>query len=161
MFWKVGAKMKTIILYESKMGYTKKCAEYLHQKMENSDLFDIEKAGFVLKDYEQIVIGAPIYIGKVEDYTRDFINRNKLTLLDRKLKLFFTGMNKEEYHIAVQDSLPVDIFYEAQIVFPGGIIDYSMLSLRDKYTIWRRLKIRQSVNDAHLENLDELLKDKE
>ncbi len=152
--------MKTIILYESKFGYTKKCAEYLYTKIEDSELFDIEKAGFVLKNYEQVIIGAPIYIGEIEEYTKDFIKRNKLTLLDRKLKLFFTGMNKEEYHIAVQDSLPVDIFYEAKIVFPGGVIDYYKLSLRDKYTIWRRLKIRESVDDSHLENLDELLEDK-
>jgi len=149
--------MKTIILYESKMGFTKKCAEYLHSKIKDSAIFDIERAGFVLKDYDQIMIGAPIYVGEVEDYTKDFIERNKFTLLDRKLKLFFSGMNKEEFHIAVQDSLPVDVFYHAKTVFCGGVIEYSKLTLRDKYTIWRRLKIRKSIDDAHFERLDEFI----
>jgi len=140
------------------MGFTKKCANYLHLKIKDSELFDIEKAGFILKNYDQIIIGAPIYVGEVEKYTKNFIERNKLTLLDHKLKLFFTGMNKGEYHIAVQYSLPVDVFYHAEIVFCGGIIDYSRLTLRDKYTVWRRLKIRSSVDDSHLENLDEFVK---
>ena len=149
--------MKTLILYESKMGFTKKCAEHLHSKIEGSELFDIEGGGYILKNYEKVIIGAPIYVGEIEDYTKDFIKRNKLTLLDRKLGLFCAGMNKEEFHIAVQDSLPVDIFYHAEIVHCGGVIDYAKLNLREKYTIWRRLKIRKSLEDEHLESLDSLI----
>ena len=149
--------MKTLILYESKRGFTKKCAEHLHSKIEGSDLFDIERGGYVLKNYEKIIIGAPIYVGEIEEYTKKFIKRNKFTLLERKLGLFCAGMNKEEFHIAVQDSLPANIFYHAEIVHCGGVINYPKLNLREKYTIWRRLKIRKSLEDEHLESLDSLI----
>ncbi len=87
----------------------------------------------------------------------DFVRRNKLTLLDRKLGFFCTGLTKAEFNIAVQGSLPPDIFYHAKIVNCGGVLDYSKLTLKEKYTIWRRLKIRKSLKDPHLETLDDLL----
>ncbi len=146
--------MKTLILYESRKGYTKKCAEYLYEKIKDSDLFDIEEGGFELKGYDNILIGAPIYVGEIEKFTRDFIEKNKNILLDFKLGLFCSGMNKVEFNIAVQDSIPVEIFYHAKIVFCGGVIEYKKLSLSDKCTIWRRLKIRKSQNDEHFEALD-------
>lgn len=146
--------MKTLILYESLMGYTKRCAEYLHSKLEDCDLFDIEKKGFRLKDYDRIIIGAPIYVGEIEEITKNFIQQHKFTLLDRKLGLFCSGVNKEEFHIAVQDSLPPDIFYHADIVHCGGVIDYPKLTLKEKYTIWRRLKIRKSLIDEQFDSLD-------
>lgn len=149
--------MRTLILYESKMGYTKKCAEYLHKMIENSELFEIESRKFKLEDYDRIIIGAPIYIGEIEEITKDFIKRNQFALLDRKLGLFCAGMSKEEFHIAVQDSLPPNIFYHAEIVHCGGVIEYSKLTLRDKYTIWRRLKIRKSLIDENLEALDKFV----
>ena len=34
--------MKTLILYNSKKGFTLKCAEYLHNEIKDSDLFSID-----------------------------------------------------------------------------------------------------------------------
>lgn len=48
------------------MGFTKKCAEHLHSKIEGSDIFDIEKQTFDLSGYDKILIGAPIYVGEIE-----------------------------------------------------------------------------------------------
>ena len=59
--------MKTIILYDSIKGYTKKCAEYLHSNIEGSDIFDIDNRVFDLGDYDQVLIGAPIYVGEIEE----------------------------------------------------------------------------------------------
>ena len=150
--------MKTLILYESKMGFTKKCADYLHTKIIDNDIYDIEDKKYKLKDYDRILIGAPIYIGEIEKTTKDFINNNKLLLLEKELGLFCAGMNSEEFHIAVQDSLPPNIFYHADIVHCGGVIDYKRLNLREKFTIWRRLRIRKSQEAEKLDSLDSLIK---
>lgn len=150
--------MKTIILYDSIKGYTKKCAEYLHSNIEGSDIFDIDNRVFDLGDYDQVLIGAPIYVGEIEETMKEFIKRFKIVLLKKKLGIFCSGMNPSEFSLAVQSSLPPNIFYHAEIVNCGGIIDYPRLSFREKYTIWRRLKIRESLIDEHLEELDVFFK---
>lgn len=149
--------MNTLILYESKMGFTEKCAKHLNSKIIGSELYDIKSNDYLLEDYDRVIIGAPIYIGEIEEITKKFIDDNKFILLEKKLGLFCAGVNKEEFHIAVQDSLPAEIFYHADIVYCGGVIDYHRLSLKEKYTIWRRLKIRRSLIDEHLDGLDSLV----
>ena len=149
--------MKTLVLYESKMGYTKKCGKYLFGKIENCDIFDIESKDYDMNDYDKILIGAPIYISELENITKKFIKKHKLLLLEKELGLFCAGMNKEEFHKAIQDSLPPNIFYHAKIVHCGGVIDYPKLSWRDKYTVWKRLRIRKTEKDEMLDALDELL----
>ena len=149
--------MKTLILYQSLYGYTKRCAEYLNLKIDNSDMFDIKSKDYCLEDYEKILIGAPLYIGEIEKTAKKYIEDNKFVLLERKLGLFCAGMSKEEFHIAVQDSLPPNIFYHADIIHCGGVVDFPKLTLREKYTIWRRLKVRKSIIDENFESLDELV----
>ncbi|KFZ26582.1 MAG: protoporphyrinogen oxidase [Candidatus Izimaplasma bacterium HR2] len=149
--------MKTLILYESIMGYTEKCAKYLFKKIEGCAIFDISSKDFNLDDYDKILIGAPLYIGEVEKITQKFIKKNKLKLLDKELGLFFSGMSRSEFHIAIQDSLPPNIFYHANIVHCGGVVEFSKLSWKDKRTIKRRLEIKESVYDEMLESLDELI----
>ncbi len=146
-----------MILYETKKGYTKKCAEILHSKIKNSDIFSITEKGYRLKDYDKILIGVPLYVGEIEKITKEFISRNKPILLNKKLGIFVSGMAEKEFHIAVQDSLPPNIFYHAEIVDCGGVLNYSMLTLREKYTIWRRLKIRKSLSNEKIEALDILV----
>lgn len=149
--------MKTLILYESKMGYIEKCGKYLFGKIKDCDIFDIKSKDYNIQDYENIIIGAPIYNGLMIQYTKKFINKNKLLLLDKQLGLFIAGMSREEFHTAIQKSLPPNIFYHAKIVHCGGVIEYSKLSLKDKYTLWRRLHIKKSKYDEMLDSLDELI----
>ena len=149
--------MKTLILYESKMGFTKKCADYLYNKISDSDIYDIENEKFNLNDYDKILIGAPIYKGKLEKITKKFVSNNKFLLLEKKLGVFCAGMNSKEFHTAVQDSLPPNVFYHAEIVHCGGVIDYKKLNIKEKLTLWRRLKIRKSEELEKLDSLDSLI----
>ncbi len=93
----------------------------------------------------------------IKETAKIFIEDHKFDLLDRKLGLFCSGLSKEEFHIAVQDSLPPNIFYHADIIHCGGVLDYSLLNWKEKYTIWRRLKIRKSLADENYESLDALV----
>lgn len=152
--------MKTLILYESKKGFTKKCGKFLYGKIDNCDIFPIESKDFDMNNYDRVLIGAPIYSGELEEYTQKFIKKHKFLLLEKELGLFCSGMNRVEFHTAIQDSLPPNIFYHAKIVHCGGVIDYSLLTLKEKYTIWRRLRIKGTIKDEMLDSLDELINKK-
>ena len=145
--------MSILILYESKTGFTEHCAISLQEHLPGSDIEDIHNDTYDLTAYDTILIGAPIYMGEIEHFTQRFFVRHKPKLLKKKLGIFCAGMNKEEFNHAVQNSLPPDIFYHANIVHCGGKIDYSTLSIKEKFTIRRRLGIK---SDAHIENEDKM-----
>lgn|GEM_PF-2001594 len=138
--------MKTLILYETRTGYTKECADTLHSNIKDSHIFDITSKDYSLNDFDTILVGAPIYIGEIEKKTSRFFHIHKLKLLNKKLGIFCAGMNKEEFSMAVQNSLPPDVFYHAEIVHCGGRIEYKKLTFREKLTLRRRLGIKKSEN---------------
>ena len=149
--------MKTLILYDTKKGFTKGCAEKITRQVEDSYIIEINSTEFTLEDYDTILIGAPIYRGKIEKSVIKFIREKKGKLLDKKIGIFCAGMNKEEFYLAVQNSLPPEIFYRAQIVHCGGKIDYTKLSIIQKLTIKRRLGINSSVELEKTEDMLEFI----
>lgn len=136
--------MKTLILYETKKGYTLHCADFIKKNIENSEIFDVRSDEYNLDDYDTVLVGAPIYIGKIEKKTARFFFIHQQKLLKKRLGIFCAGMNKEEFNKAVQESIPPNIFYHAEIVHCGGKIEYKKLSLKEKFTVWRYLGITKS-----------------
>ena len=146
--------MKTLILYDSKTGFTKGCAEQIHKMIEDSYICEINGIEYNIKDFDTILIGAPIYGGKIKKNVLKFFRNNKMKLLGKKLGIFCAGINKEEFNKAVQNSIPPEIFYKAQIIHCGGKITYPQLSFIEKMTVKRKFGVTQS---THVENKDELL----
>jgi|LGVE01.1.fsa_nt_gb menaquinone-dependent protoporphyrinogen oxidase len=146
--------MKTLILYDSKTGFTKSCAEQIHAMVDDSYICDINGIEYNINDYDTILIGAPIYAGKIKKNVAKFIRNNKIKLLSKKLGIFCAGIHTEEFNKAVQNSIPPEIFYNAQIIHCGGKITYPELSFLDKLTLRRRLGIKESTT---VENKEEML----
>ena len=149
--------MKTLILFESKMGYTKGCADYLNENIEDSVIFDVKSREYNLMDYDTILIGAPIYQGKIEKKTSRLLKIHKIKLLKRKLGIFCAGMNQSEFNFAVQESLPPDIFYHAEIVHCGGKIELKKLTIKEKLIIRRKLGIKKSEEVNHTGSMKKFL----
>lgn len=150
--------MSTLILYDTKKGFTKGCAQRINSQVPDSDIFEIDSEKFELKDYDTVLIGAPIYTGKIEKTVIKFIEQKKPKLMDKKLGFFCAGMNKEEFLSAIQKSLPAEIFYRAQTVHCGGEIDFPKLSLLQKVTVKRRLGIKDSVVLNKEDDVEEFIK---
>lgn len=137
--------MKTIILYESKYGYTKECAIKIKDRVENSDLFDVKSGEFNLKEYDTILIGSPIIKGEFVKEIITFLKQYHSVLMNKKVGIFCSGMDKKEFNLAVQNSMPAELFYSAKIIHCGGEINMSKLSFRDRRTIKKRLNIIDSI----------------
>ncbi|QMS84817.1 flavodoxin domain-containing protein [Candidatus Xianfuyuplasma coldseepsis] len=150
--------MKTIILYETRTGFTEECAQNMHKHIPGSVLKDIHEEDYSLEDFDTVLVGAPIYVGEIEHYTSRFFQRKKRKLMDKRLGIFCAGMNTAEFNLAVQTSLPPDIFYHAQIVHCGGKIDYKSLSLKDKFTVRRRLGLKENKEIHNELKVEEFLK---
>jgi len=150
--------MKTLILYETKSGFTEECALHIQRHIPGSELIDIHTDNFDLADYDTVLIGAPIYDGRIEHYTSRYFTIHKLKLLNKRLGIFCAGMDTEDFNYAVQESMPPDIFYEAKIIHCGGRIDYKRLSLKDKFTVRRKLGIKSDKEVHNEQKLEQFIK---
>lgn len=148
--------MKTLILYDTKYGFTEKCALYLHAKIQESDIQklsdDIDIAG-----YDKILLGTYIYVGEINENACNFLIKHKNKLLSKKLGIFCAGLNKIDFSNAVQKSIDPEIFYHAKIVNPGGKVIIENLTFFEKRKIKKRINIIEDTEEFYPENLDELL----
>ena len=62
--------MNTLIVYSSKYGCTEKCAKLIKQELNDpADLINLKNINIKdinLSKYDKVIIGGPIYIGKIQ-----------------------------------------------------------------------------------------------
>lgn len=82
--------MNALIVYDTKYGFTEKCVRALANKLYGKvNIIDIKHE--VIKDissYNTIIIGGPIYAGRLPKRLRRFLVDNTQILLDKKIGLF-------------------------------------------------------------------------
>lgn len=94
---KEGVKMKTLIVYSSKYGTTRKCAELL-KKQVNADLHCCDcKAVVNIENYDQIVLGTSVYMGLCRKNMRKFINKNIVLLSTKKIATFICSKESDNF----------------------------------------------------------------
>jgi len=88
--------LKTLILYHSGYGQTRKISEYIRDRMRAADepveSAPLDASDLNLADYERIVLGASIRNGKHKPLVHDFIRRNLDLLRDRPSAFFSVNL---------------------------------------------------------------------
>lgn len=90
---------KTVIIYSSKRGTTKRCAKLLGERLDGgADLFDVDELSSVdLTSYEAAIVGGSVYAGRLNKRLRRFLTTHESDLGERKaLALFTCGMEEGE-----------------------------------------------------------------
>lgn len=67
---------RTLLIYESKYGTTKKIARYLSMILGPAKYCRTNEFGDLYKDFDFIVIGSPVYSGKLEPKIYEFVENN-------------------------------------------------------------------------------------
>lgn len=125
--------MKTIVIYKSKTGFTKKYAEWIAQEL-SAEIFAASRVTpAVLKSYETVIYGGGLYAGGINGIK--LITRNLDKLQRQRVVVFATGASpaREETIDEVRNKnfspgqqKKIHFFY-----LRGGF-DYSKLGLFDK-----------------------------
>lgn len=87
---------KTLIIYESKYGITKKIAKYLALVLGPAKYCTTSEFKDDYKDFDFFIIGSPIYNGKFLPKITEFIEENKNWLKTKTVSLFSTSISLEE-----------------------------------------------------------------
>lgn len=123
--------MKTIVVYKSKYGYTKKYAEWIAESLgcdikENASLADI-------MGYDAVICGGGIYAGKING--AKLIAKNLEKLSGKKLVLFAVGSNPgrpEELEAFWKQALEENVRLNVPHFYLRGGFDYGRLGSVDR-----------------------------
>lgn len=108
--------MKTLIVYDTRYGTTKECVEKLLKKLQGEvTVINLsEKRLTDLTDYSTVIIGGPLYMGKLIRSVGSFCSSNIGILMSKKIGLFFCGIGElEEVEKYFIKSLPQELIRKA------------------------------------------------
>ena len=126
--------MKTVVIYKSKTGFTKRYAEWIAKDL-SADIFDIKKVNInMITKYDAIIYGGSLYAVGIIGVK--FITKNIDKLKSKKVVVFATGASPSREEV-LNDVINKNFTTEQQkyikfFYFRGGF-NYSKLNLFDKF----------------------------
>jgi len=145
-----------LILFSSKKGATKKVADLINDRLENSRTVNINKETPNLNDYENIYIGTPIYIGMINKKIKKFISENKELLIRKNIKVFLVGMNETEIDNVITNNFPDGISSKANIVHVGGAYYFEKLNFLQKIVVKKITGITKTTESFKYDVINDL-----
>jgi len=125
--------MKTVVIYKSKTGFTKKYAEWIAEKL-SADIINASKVTTnTLTAYDTVIYGGGLYIIGINGVK--LITQNIDNLKDKKVAVFATGAtpSREEAISEVRDkNFTFEQQKHIQFFYLRGGFDYSNLKPFDK-----------------------------
>lgn len=109
--------MKSVIVYTSKTGTTKKCVDMLLERLDDAVSVDLEKESVDISTYDMIIIGSPIRIGMMNKNVKKFIDENIEILKNKKYAFFICCGFVDSYKKYYEENIPSEllegaIFYD-------------------------------------------------
>ena len=128
---------KTIVIYSSNYGSTKKYAEWIIEDL-NGDIIDIKDSGKNnLSAYDTIILGSGLYAGNIKGINLLVSNYDKIK--EKKIVIFTCGLadySQVEHintiHKRLEKQIPKNILEITKIFCLRGGIDYKGLNLIHK-----------------------------
>lgn len=125
--------MKTVVVYKSISGFTKKYAEWIAEELE-ADLLKLEKNGIdILFKYDTIIYGGSLHAAGVSGV--NIIKNNLNKLRDKNIIVFTTGASpsKESTISEVKDSnFSAEEQKQIQFYYFRGGFDFNKLNFTNK-----------------------------
>lgn len=126
--------MKTAICYATKTGTTKECAELLKKQLPDAVLCNLESDKVTLDNYDCIIVGGSIRMGKLHKAAAKFIAENKSAFMNKKCAFFICcGFPDQAEAFLVQNIDKELLAHSVCAASFGGKMDLDKLSGIDKF----------------------------
>ena len=112
--------MDVLIAYASKTGTTTKCAKILKALVDDATLCDLTKEKPDLSRYNCVIVGGSIRMGALHKASKNFISRNKDTLLKKKCAFFTCNCFLDQSEEYLKKNIPQDLLKKAIAVGSFG-----------------------------------------
>ncbi len=130
--------MKIAIIYTTKGSTTSDCAKLLAKELKNHSLTltDMKNIDIDFKDYDAIVVGFPIYMGRIKKSARKFLTQYREALLENRVGYYMCCGLADCFEDYAQRLIPSDLKEKAFAVSCfGGSLDPSRFKGIDKMIV--------------------------
>lgn len=143
--------MKSIILYSSKYGTTEKIAKDLAKALQ-CDIKSLDDKKVNISDYEQIIIGTSIYMGRMRKPVQKFLDTEMETLTKKNTTLFFCCNEETDYQALV----PAPLKNSASVYHVGFELLTDQMHFLDKWITKKVAKQTEPYHALNQEIIDQL-----
>ncbi len=150
--------MKTLIVYGTKHGFTRKCVVRLSEKLHgNVVIFNLkEDKGIVISDYDNVIIGGPIYMGQIIKQVKQFCLNNLEALNKKRIGLFVCGMsNSEKITLELNQYFPQELTNNVTIGTFGGAFVFKNMNFFERLIIKLVSKTNKDMSNYKEKDIDE------
>lgn len=151
--------MKTIIIYSSKYGCTEDCVKILKSKLNcDSKLVNLKNmAAIDFQQYDWVIIGSSIYVGKIQKEVKLFCKRNLKALSTKNIALFLCCTTPEQANDYFKSNFPPELLTHAmQTVNFGGELRQVRMRFFDKTLTTMIAKVEPKKTGILCESIDSL-----
>ena len=153
--------MKSLIVYATKHGCTERCANKLKKGIKGEvEILNLKKSLKInIDDYDLIVIGGSIHVGKVQKKVKQFCLNNLNLLKEKKIGLFICCMEDgEKASNQFNEAFPEELIKHsyANGIF-GGEFNLEKMNSIEKFIVKKIAKVDKSVSKIKEENINEFI----
>lgn len=162
--------MKGVIIYKGKYGATAQYAAWLAEALYLPVIDTDHQSVSDLSGYDYIIIGSPVYVGKL--LIRDWLHKNAAILQGKKVFLFIVSSvpddDKRRQETVIKANIPEELARASLIYFARGRVIVNKLSWTDKLMIKmgaimekdpeKKALMRRGFDGMKRENINPLIK---
>lgn len=149
--------MKTLILYATSHGASAEAAAFLAEKLGECDVVDLKKdIAPDLANYETVVLGGSIHMGRVAKAVRKFADTHHDALVNKKLGLYLCCMYEGEVaQKQFDDAYPQTLRDKAGArgIF-GGTFNFARMNLVERAIVKKVAGVTESVSRLNKEEME-------
>lgn len=142
--------LKTLIIYSSKTGTTKKCAALLAANIgaDSCDIVEISEKIPNISDYECVVVGSHVRMGVIDKKISSYLQKNKEELFGKKLGLFICSCLADKLSDVIMKNFSDEFMDNAVIIDSfGGELSMEKIKGIDKIIVNSIIKISKTDPD--------------
>lgn len=155
--------MKTLVAFASRQGCSEKSARLIQRVLgSDCDIVDLDIESDVdLAPYETVIVGGPIYYGRLRASVRFFCERYLSELLKRRIGLYICCMQRGEVALQeLRDAYPPELLARASAtgIF-GGEIHMERISFIERFIVRSVARTEYSVTTFSEERVARFVRD--
>lgn len=154
--------MKTLVAFASRQGCSEKSARLIQRMLGSEcDIVDLDiESDINFSPYETVVIGGPIYYGRMRASVRYFCESNLPALLTRRIGLYICCMQSGEVALQeLRNAYPAELLAHAAAsgIF-GGEIHMERISFVERFIVRAVVRTDYSITTFSEERVMRFLK---
>lgn len=145
--------MKTLVVYSTKSGASRECAELLCKVLKDYSLCDLSKQVPDIESFEIVILGSGVRMGKIYKPMRSFLEKNQKALLLKKTAFFLCNSYPDTFQKAVEKNIPKELIENAVCIESlGGFLPFTAPKGREWLSLDKLSRLVQAVEK--IETLD-------